>query len=766
MENKRLKCFLLLCAGIILSVTNMRGQLTELPLLPRPSSVKAGEGVFRFNANTELLFTDPSLGSEAELFASEVERMYGYRPALRAASAARPNSILLSLDGAASLGPEGYRLDVTTTEVRVRARTAAGIFYGLQTLFQLLPAGKVAVADIPAAEIEDVPRFGWRGMHLDVCRHFFSKQEVFRYLDHMARYKLNRFHWHLTDDQGWRIEIKKFPKLQQVSAWRNGTLIGHYGDVPERYDTMRYGGYYTQEEIREVVAYAARRHIEVVPEIEMPGHALAALAAYPELSCTGGPFETARTWGVFQDVFCTREETFAFLQDVLTEVCDLFPATYIHVGGDECPKDRWKSCPRCQARMKELGLSDEHALQSWFVQRLEKFLATKGKRIIGWDEILEGGLAPGATVMSWRGYAGGMEAARQEHEVIMAPTAYCYFDYYQSNDPGEPLSIGGYLPIETVYRFEPIPEALTAQEGKYIIGTQANLWTEYIPGFRQLEYMAMPRMIALAEVAWSPAAGKDFSNFTRRLVAHMKLLDLLKVNYSKALFDVTQQPQPAADKGISIALNSNYPYGQIRYTFDGKDPDLRSPVYERPIPLGQSSGIKAALFDGGRRAGGISSRLYRINRATGCKVVLAAQPSEEYSSGGAFRLVDGVTGPIPWFGSDWLGFSGNDLDATLDLGLAQDVRRVAIDFLEDRGSWIWYPVAVEISISEDGKAFTTVKSWKQEESSVKGRWLTFDLSPTRARYVRILARNAGNIPDGFPGAGHPAWLFSDEIVVE
>lgn len=741
-------------------------QTNELPVLPRPSSLIAGEGSFLFSVNTALLFADPALASEAEYFASSVEQLYGYRTVIKPGQESRPNSILLSLDGAVSLGDEGYRLEVSTTEVKIQARSSAGVFYGLQSLLQLLPAGKVVKADIPVVQIEDIPRFSWRGMHLDVCRHFFTKEEVFRYLDHMARYKLNRFHWHLTEDQGWRVEIKKYPKLQEVSAWRSGTLIGHYGEVPERYDTIRHGGYYTREDIREVVAYAKRLHIEVVPEIEMPGHALAALAAYPELSCTGGPFETGRTWGVFQDVFCTREETFTFLQDVLSEICELFPGKYIHIGGDECPKDRWKNCPRCQSRMKELGLADEHALQSWFVQRIERFLSTKGKRIIGWDEILEGGLAPDATVMSWRGYAGGMDAARQGHDVVMTPTAYCYFDYYQSNAPDEPLAIGGYLPLETVYRFEPIPDALTAQEGKYILGTQANLWTEYIPDFKQVEYMILPRMIALAEVAWSPKVNKNFSSFCRRLVAHMKLLDLLKVNYSKALFDVRQLPLSAQGNGVSIALSSNYPFGQIRFTLDGKDPDLRSSIYEHPIQLGQSAGIKAAMFDGGRRVGGVNSKLYRLNLASGSSVRLVHQPDEEYSNGGAFRLVDGATGAIPWFGSDWLGFSGKDLDAVIDLKDLRSIRRVAIGLLEDRSSWIWYPTSVEVWTSVDGEVFLPAGSWKSDKTNAQDRWCSLELSPVSARYVRILARNAGAIPAGSPGAGRPAWLFADEIRVE
>jgi len=368
-------------------------------------------------------------------------------------------------------------------------------------------------------------------MHLDVCRHFFSVDEVKQYIDLLALYKFNSFHWHLTDDQGWRIEIKQYPKLTEVGGWRNGTMVGRYSD--QQYDSIRYGGYYTQEEIREVVDYAAKRHINIVPEIEMPGHATAALAAYPEFSCTGGPFEVAQGWGVFPDIFCPTEETFTFLENILDEVMALFPSSVIHIGGDEAPKDRWKECAHCQALMQREGLASEEELQSYFVQRIEKYVNSKGRTIIGWDEILEGGLAPNAMVMSWRGTEGGIAAAKDKHQVVMSPNNDCYFDHYQGDPANEPLAIGGMTTLEDVYNYEPVPPGLSKEESAFIIGAQANVWTEYILNFEHVEYMAVPRMIALSEVLWSTNRKSNFDDFKLRLARNLQLLDRQHVNYSR-----------------------------------------------------------------------------------------------------------------------------------------------------------------------------------------------------------------------------------------
>jgi hexosaminidase len=437
-----------------------------------------------------------------------------------------------------ALGNEGYKLVVDEKGVSLTAATGAGLFYGMQTLLQLIPEnGKT----VPYVTITDQPRFAYRGLHLDVSRHMFPPEFIKKYIDLLAHHKFNRFHWHLTEDQGWRIEIKKYPKLQEIAAYRKETVIGHARDAdpknPKDFDGKRYGGYYTQEEVKDIIKYAADRYVTIIPEIEMPGHALAALSAYPELGCTGGPYQAATTFGVFDDVFCAgKEETFTFLEGVLDEVITLFPSKYIHIGGDECPKDKWETCPHCKKRMAAEKRKNTHELQSYFIQRIEKYINSKDRQIIGWDEILEGGLAPNATVMSWRGEEGGIAAAKQGHDVIMTPTGWCYFDYYQdTTSENEPLAIGGYLPVSKVYSYEPIPAVLTADEAKHILGVQANLWTEYIPTPEHVEYMMYPRACAIAEVAWTAKENRNYEDFLTRLDTHFKHLDAWDVHYAKHL---------------------------------------------------------------------------------------------------------------------------------------------------------------------------------------------------------------------------------------
>jgi hexosaminidase len=444
---------------------------------------------------------------------------------------------------------EGYLISVKPGKIIVKAKTAAGLFYAVQTLRQLMPPAveKDSIVEglriaVPCCEIADEPRFSYRGMHLDVGRHFFPVSTVKKYIDMIAFQKMNVFHWHLTEDQGWRIEIKKYPKLTQVGAFRKETVVGHAHGKPEQYDGKPYGGFYTQDEVKEVIAYAKSKFVTIIPEIEMPGHALGALASYPELSCTGGPFEVAKTWGVFDDVFCAgKEETFKFLEDVITEVADLFPSEYIHVGGDECPKSKWAKCKLCQKRIRNEGLKDEKELQSYFIKRMEKFINSKGKKLIGWDEILEGGIAPEATVMSWRGVAGGIEAAKQGHDVIMTPTTYFYLDYYQCEPKDQPLAIGGYLPLEKVYSFDPRFDELTPEQNSHILGVQGNVWTEYIATPEYLEYMTYPRMIAISETGWTPSSKKDFEDFLARFEVEKKHLDALGINYFKGEYRDTRK---------------------------------------------------------------------------------------------------------------------------------------------------------------------------------------------------------------------------------
>ena len=512
-------------------------------LIPLPQKMECRDGAFKLQSKTPIR-ADAAARATANYLAGRLGQGTGYGLKVATTTAPQPvkGAILLTTKGAKpELGAEGYELTVTPDSVVVRASKSAGLFYGVQTLLQLLPpevfaAKPVTNVDwqVPCVQIEDQPRFKWRGLLLDVARHFFTKAEVKQLLDEMALQKINTLQMHLTDDQGWRVEIKRYPRLTEVGAWRKEAGFGLDPKASTTYGPDgRYGGYYTQDDIREIVAYARGRHITVVPEIEMPGHASAALSAFPELSCNGGPYTPNVQGGVFAGVYCAgKDETFEFLQNVLAEVRLLFPGTYIHIGGDEVPKKNWKNCTRCQARMKQEGLKDEHELQSYFIRRIEKWINAQGRTLIGWTEIREGGLAQNAVVMDWIG--GAVEAATAGHDVIMSPTKFCYLDYYQStNHATEPKAIGGYLPLSKVYSFEPLPEKLDSQFQSHIIGAQGNLWTEYIPNFKQAQYMVFPRLSALAEVTWSPRASRNWEDFNRRLPAQFKRFDQLEVNYRK-----------------------------------------------------------------------------------------------------------------------------------------------------------------------------------------------------------------------------------------
>lgn len=514
---------------LLLVFANFTFSQNELALIPKPSEVKFSEGNFVLNKKTVIHADENSF--EAKYLQRVIKEKTGLE--LKISSITKSKSKIY-LGKTFDSNRESYSLTIDKYDVNIISNSYKGQFYGIQTFLQLIPSEKKESINLSCLNISDQPKYAWRGMHLDCSRHFFPKDFVKKYIDYLAMYKFNTFHWHLTDDQGWRIEIKKYPKLTEIGAWRNGSMIGRYDD--KKIDDKRYGGFYTQEEIKEIIAYATERYITIVPEIEMPGHAIAALAAYPEYSCTGGPFEVGKIWGVYDDVFCPKDETFTFLENILTEVIDLFPSEYIHIGGDECPKTRWKVCPHCQKRMKDENLKDEHELQSYFIQRIEKFVNSKGRKIIGWDEILEGGLAPNAAVMSWRGTEGGIAAAKQKHFVVMSPGSHCYFDHYQVADPkNEPIAIGGFTSVEKVYSFNPTPKELSPEEAKYILGAQANVWSEYILSPEHIEYMIFPRMVALSEVLWGTSNSENYLDFKNRLVQHFKIYDKKGINYSKAI---------------------------------------------------------------------------------------------------------------------------------------------------------------------------------------------------------------------------------------
>ncbi len=615
----KMKLMLLAAASMICSFNNLSGQdkLSQeaaISIIPQPLTVSVSPGHFIISKNVQI-FIDPNSAELKRMSATlseHIKSATGYSLPVKAGGKSGERFIQLTLkDAQDSLGTEGYQLRSDSGGIVLSANTPQGIFHGMQTIYQLMPVSSRTQRDseirIPAVTIVDKPRYGWRGMMLDVGRHFYPVDFVKQFIDYLAMHKMNTFHWHLTEDQGWRIEIKKYPELLKTSAFREGTLIGAYTNN-QQFDTVRYGGFYTQKQIRDVVAYAKDRYITVIPEIEMPGHAVAALAAFPELSCTGGPFKVGKTWGVYDDVFCAgNEKTFEFLENVLTEVVDLFPSPIIHIGGDESPKTRWKACSKCQARIKAEGLKDEHELQSYFIKRIENFLLTKNKNIIGWDEILEGGLAPKAAVMSWRGTEGGIAAAKQHHEVVMSPNSHVYFDHYQAKQSTEPLAIGGYTTLQKVYSYEPTPSELNAEEAKYIKGVQANLWTEYIPETAKVEYMAMPRMAALAEVAWTQPFRKDWENFMWRMENQYARYAAKGINYARSAYDVRQfiQIESASSKAtVSLSTESYQP--QIYYTLDGTEPTTSSKLYKKPFNVYRNTTIKAANFKDGKQIGKMS----------------------------------------------------------------------------------------------------------------------------------------------------------------
>ena len=589
----------------------------RISVIPLPMKVVSHSGQFTLTDSITILAKNDSAGLQlvAGQLAERLQLVTGFPVRVESSLSGRnlEHAIILEIDARKeNLGDEGYLLEVTKQRVVISAPRPAGVFYGVQSLYQLLPPeveGSHAVPDlkweIPCVTIEDKPRFQWRGMHLDVGRHFFPKESIKKYLDILAMYKFNTFHWHLTEDQGWRIEIKKYPRLTEIGSQRRETAG----------DCIPYGGFYTQEDIREVVAYAAERFITIVPEIELPGHSTAALAAYPEFSCTGGPFKVGTDWGVFNDVYCVGEEgTFLFLEDVLTEVVDMFPGNVIHIGGDEVPKLRWKNCVKCQERIKSEKLKDENELQSYFIRRIEKFLNAKGRRMIGWDEILEGGLAPNALVMSWRGMEGGIAAAKAGHDAVMTPGQYCYFNHYQGIR-GEPAAIGAYLPIDTVYSYEPVPAELLPAQAKHILGVQGNMWTENIPDERYLEYMLLPRLCALSEVAWSDKRARKFSDFMQRLEYHYDRFAAKDVNF--------RVPPPIGFGGRSfvfgdttVTLIAPGTTAKAYFSFDAQDSVKLPHEYVGPLPVKGSETLKAqTILRNGKMSAITTASFIRVDRA-------------------------------------------------------------------------------------------------------------------------------------------------------
>lgn len=727
--------------------------ISDVQIIPIPSRIELTDGYFTLN-NTSGITHDSVFTISANFLKSFIKEGSGIT--------LKNNKSIIFIKDEAITHTEGYKLTILPNRIEIKAKTDHGAFYAVQSLRQLLPTefengtNSKNEVKIPCLTIKDEPQFTYRGMHLDVSRHFFPVDFIKTYIDALAMLKLNTFHWHLTDDQGWRIEIKKYPKLQEIASFRNETLIGHYNSDPQTFDGKKYGSFYTQEEIKEIVAYAKTRYVTIIPEIEMPGHAQAAISAYPELGCTGDQIDVATKWGVFEDIFCPKESTFEFLEDVLDEVLELFPSEYIHIGGDEAPKTSWKQCGNCQKLIKNQGTKDEYGLQNYFITRIETYLNNKGRQIIGWDEILEGGLAPNATVMSWRGVEGAVQAAKKHHNVIMTPTSHCYFDYYQSDDESEPIAIGGFLPLEKVYNFNPVPKGLTDEESKYILGAQGNLWTEYIPDSKQVEYMVFPRIIALSEVVWSNSKNKNYEDFVSRLEHFHKRLDALDINYANHLFEVEGNVTSEGFELTTLTKDKT-----IHYTLDGSEPSLKSEIYSKPIPIVKNTSIKAGVFNSEKQLGTTFSQTINYHKAFGKKITMNVMPHKAYSGSGTQGLINGVSGSAKRFGDkEWLGYWGDDIEITIDLGIETQISSIETRFYNAPGQWIYAPESYEFGVDDHGiDSKSKIQTTKKQIVPLK-----IDLKET-TRYIHLKFPNYGTIPEGEQGAGQKAWTFIDEIII-
>lgn len=747
-------------------------QNADYQVVPLPKEISLNdEKPFVLDQNTVVTYSksDEELAKEAGFIVEYFNDILGFRLKTVCSDEEIDNSIKLEVNPDFSDNLDAYQIIVNDKVIKITSSNTSGIFYGIQTLRKSLPVGTKAVKiEFPAGVINNFPRFAYRGMHLDVSRHFFPIDSVKMYIDAIALHNLNRFHFHLTDDQGWRIEIKKYPKLTEIGAWRSGTLIGK----TMAFDTIRHGGFYTQEELRDLVKYAEERHITIIPEIDLPGHMLAALASYPELGCTGGPYEVWKQWGVSEDVICAgNEQALQFLEDVLLEVMDIFPSEYIHIGGDEVPRDRWRECPKCQAKIKELGIkgdekhSAEDYLQSYVMARMEQFIEAHGRHIIGWDEMLDGELAPNATVMSWRGSDGGYKAAKMHHNVIMTPCDYLYFDYYQSLDTdSEPEAGGGYNSVKKVYSFEPIPEGLTADEEQYILGPQGNIWTEYASEFNVVLFRLLPRLGALAEVQWCYPEHKNYYDFVKREYHLTKLYDLYHWRYATHIFDIDVKIVPNFNEGVLDVIMTKQVDGKIMYSIDNQG----FKVYTEPLKINKNCHLEGYVEYPDGTKGHTYKTDFDFSKASMKPINLQAEPHRNYAYDGAQTLIDGLRGSSNYRTGRWIGWFGVNCDATIDLQDVTEISKVAFNLNVNMKDWIFNAKSVRVLVSDDGENFKEVAHQDFDllapdyNEPLYPIEITFE--PVKTRYVEVIVEPF-DCPEGHAGYGYPAWVFIDEIGV-
>ena len=771
------KFFLLLT--VIAAVSCGRNEVSEFNVIPYPNEVELRAGTFDA-AGAEFCYSseiEPLAVNLIEAFAKQLSMVTSKESTLAQGASDKGFVFVQNPEIAA----EAYTLSVDRKAVKVEASSLRGFNYAIQTLKQMLPVeiyGKAPASakwTIPCVNISDAPRFGYRGLHLDESRHFFGMEEVKRYLDIMEVHKLNTFHWHLTDDQGWRIEIKKYPELTTIGAKRSGTCIKK--DFFST-DGVPYGEgmWYTQDQIREIIDYAAAKGIDVIPEIDLPGHMLAALTAYPELGCTGGPYDVWTRWGISDDVLCAgNEKVYEFLENVLAEVCELFPSEYIHVGGDECPKVRWKNCPKCQAKIRQLGYTDkdgqkaEHYLQSYVISRIEKFLNSKGKSVIGWDEILEGEVAPNATIMSWRGVEGGLRAARMGHDAIMTPNTYFYIDYYQSMDiKNEPFGIGGYLPVERCYSYEPYVEGMTDEEKAHILGVQANMWTEYVASTDHLEYMVLPRLAALAEVQWCNADRKDWERFLDSADEICKVYETMGYNYATHVLQVKGEVIPDSEnRCVKVALTAQGGC-PIRYTLDGTVPTEQSALYKDTLVINESCTLTAMAVRNDVEPK-YFVKTFEFHKAVGCPIVSANDPHKSYAYSFPDNLLDGIRAAEVYKSGEWSGWRTKPFEIVLDMEEAGAYSSVTLGTLVVKASYILAPLYVSVSTSVDGVNFAEVarEDFEPAKDGVDDSSLdvTLTFPETSARYLKVCAGAVPKLPDWHFAPGKPGNLFIDEVIV-
>ena len=745
--------------------------MKDLAVIPQPESVVPGKGSFRFTKETVFVI-DPALMPARLPFLEQFEKASGFRFSVQKV-ALLTNYVVIDTD--TSLPKEGYTLTVNPKEIIIKAGGYNGALYALETLRQLLPKEFESATPVktdwavPAVTITDAPQYAWRGLMLDVSRHFFPKEYILKTLDHMAMLKLNTFHFHLVDNEGWRIEIKKYPKLTEIGAWRvdqedklwnertpnSANAFANCAAAPKKY-----GGFYTQEDIKEIVAYASARGITVIPEIEMPAHAMSAIAAYPELSCHKRPIgvPSGAVWPI-TDIYCAgQEETFTFLEDVLTEVMELFPSKYIHVGGDEATHTEWEKCLKCQARIKDHHLKDVHQLQSYFIKRIGDFLVSKGRTLVGWDEIMDGGLANNAVVMNWRGIEVGKKALEQGNPVVL--TSDCYIDNYQGLPDYEPQANGGYLPLKTLYHYSLEKENLSPALQKNILGTQANLWAEHVGSTEHSEYMLFPRLLALAEISWTTDNLKNWDNFINRTQAFMKRLDVMKVNYARSMYQVV--PTVENQKGnIFLKLDCEVPNADIRYAL-GDTLMEKATKYRQPIALNRSTTFKATVFSG-KATNTITIGEVTFHKAIDKKVSYSPLYHKSYQGQGEATLTNIIRGTKNFHDGQWLGWLGDDVTLTLDLEQVTEVKEVRIGAMDAQASGIYFPIEFIVSLSNDGKNYREVAT-HNEPCVVRGKATLKDFvlkfSPTEARYIKLTLKNVKT-----PPKGGDAWLFIDEILV-